>query len=234
MARAPAAAPAPQPEPQNEGADGAFPNVEQAGLMRQLYDAEAGGLYLQNTDVVQSLIAASWAEVDTANVKGDAAFVALSSDGVELVEKANPPSVNQSKPKAKETFELTSDVPMPTIRRRGREGSGYPIDTMEVGQSFHVSARDGEDDPLARISSTISAARLKYSEEVPGEFEEGLQRNFKKDADGKRVKGPDGKFIFEGSVTVQKPKRKQLRDWCVASVDADDPKGPGARVWRTL
>lgn len=236
MARAPQAATpiaptAPEPQTQNEGIAGAFPSVEQAGLMKQLFDAEAGGLFLPQSDLATSVVTAGWAEVDLANTKDNAAFVALTDEGVALVENANPAPVPA---KAKTAYEIDTDVPMPTGKRAFTRQSSYPIEQLEIGQSFHEAAESADDNVMSRMRSTVSNFRRKWSQEVPGETEVATTRDFQKDANGKRVKGPDGKFVYLGSKQVTVAKTVQTRDWIVRAVDASDKRGAGVRVFRTL
>jgi len=57
---------------------------------------------------------------------------------------------------------IENDVPMPAIVGRGRTGSTYPFDQLEIGQSFKVNK------PAKNLASTISSANKRYAEDIPG------------------------------------------------------------------
>jgi hypothetical protein len=77
----------------------------------------------------------------------------------------------------------------------------------------------------------VSGARAKYAEET-GETEMVTVKTYKRGADGKYVKDAEGKRIVESEAQESRPKVKITRDFIVRAVDATDPKGEGARVWR--
>lgn len=174
------------------------------------------------------VVGAGLATVDTANVEGDKAAVSLTETGVKLAAEngANAPVSSGTA-----NYEIESDVAMPTgSTRRGRESS-YPFDKLEIGQSFHVAKTTENPDPASRLASSVSGARVKYSVET-GETETVTQKVYQKDANGSYVKDAKGKRIVASTSDVTRPKLATTRDFACKSVDASDPKGEGARVWR--
>lgn len=200
-------------------------------LLGAIAAAPAGYLMLTQAEG-SGIVSEGLAVVDTTIVDGDTAAVKLTEAGQA---KLNEAGATNSK---SNSFEIDADVPLPTgTKRRGRE-SGYPFDKLEIGHSFHVAPtkKDGKLETPAevalRLSSSTSAARTKYQEEIPGQTEEVTKRTYKKDADGKFLKTEDGKRILEKEEKVTVPATKLTRDFMVKEVGEDDPKGPGARCWR--
>lgn len=174
------------------------------------------------------VVGAGFAKVNTANVEGDKAAVSLTETGVKLAAENGADAPVSS---GTANYEIESDVAMPTGgTRRGRESS-YPFDKLEIGQSFHVAKTTENPDPASRLASSVSGARVKYSVET-GESETVTVKSYKKDEKGSYVKDAEGKRIVEGTSEVTRPKLATTRDFACKSVDASDPKGEGARVWR--
>jgi len=226
------AAPAPAPAPRAD--------VTERGPALLALIAEAGddGLMLTQDEGLEA-VNAGHATVDTSVVEGSTAKVTLTEAGIAALSAANAPAVSSAS-----TFAVDDAVPMPSeTKRRGRTG-GYPFDKLTIadgapfGQSFHVpvGTKDGvaetADDVATRLQSSVSGARARFSEEIPGETESVTVKDYQKDADGKFVKDADGKRIVTGSHTETRPKTRMTRDFKVMAVDASDPNGPGARVWR--
>lgn len=67
-------------------------------------------------------------------------------------------------------FEIESGIEVPTKATRSGAGrsSVYPFEALEVGQSFFV-ANDGDKDAYKSMSSTVSSANARFTEEVEGE-----------------------------------------------------------------
>lgn len=209
-------------------------------LLAAIASAEGGFLMLTQAEG-QDIVNEGFAVVDTSIVDGDTAAVRLTEAGTAKLAETkdnggNPEATAGTAPAAeaaKSSYDIDDGVPMPTgTVRRGREG-GYPFDKLEIGQSFHVAKTADNEDPAARLASSVSGARVKYSEEVPGETETVVKKTYKRGPDGKGyAKDADGKRIVESEETVTVPKLKMTRDFVCKSVGADDPKGEGARVWR--
>lgn len=136
-------------------------------------------------------------------------------------------------------YEVESGIAMPEKRVRGggKRGSKYPFDILEVGQSFHVPKTTDNPDPAAALASSVTAIKRKYSLQVKDTKGNPVMENvevkvYAVDASGKRLKDPNGKWIVNGTKQVTRPKMNETRDFIVVPVDAKDPKGAGARVWR--
>lgn len=192
--------------------------------------AAADGFLMLTQAEGQDIVAAGHAVVDPSIVDGETAAVRLTDAGRAVLAEQNAPAAASSA----SSYEIDDAVPLPTNTvRRTREG-GYPFDKLEVGQSFHVAKTAENPDPASRLASSVSGARVKFSEVIPGEFETVTKKTYKKGADGKGyAKDENGKRIVESETEESQPKTRLLRDFVVKSVDASDPKGEGARVWRT-
>lgn len=209
-------------------------------LLAAIAASENGYMMLTQAEG-QDIVNEGFAVVDTSIVEGDTAAVRLTEAGTAKLAETkdnggNPEATAGTAPAAdatKASYDIDDGVPMPTgTVRRGREG-GYPFDKLEIGQSFHVAKTAENPDPAARLASSVSGARVKYSEEIPGETETVTVKTYKRGPDGKGyAKDADGKRIVESETTETRPKTKLTRDFVCKSVGADDPKGEGARVWR--
>lgn len=63
----------------------------------------------------------------------------------------------------KSDFEIESGIELPAVAGRGRTGSTYPFDKLEVGQSFFVEK------PAKALASTVSSAIARFAVDVPGQ-----------------------------------------------------------------
>ncbi len=190
-----------------------------------------GGVMMLTQDEGAEAVAAGFATVNTAVVEGDTAAVSLTDAGKAELAKVEAPA--KVKPvAAKATFDIDDAVAMPAGAVRKSRESGYPFDKLAVGQSFHVAATDATPDPVTKLQSSVSGARTKYSEKT-GETETVTVKTYERNADGKGFVKLDGKRVVVGESTVTRDKLKVTRDFTVKAVDATDPRGPGARVWRT-
>jgi len=196
--------------------------------------AAAGGTMMLTQAEGQDIIAAGDATVDTTKTEGDTAAVSLTEAGQAKVDAENgkPTGTEGDTAAVSGTFDIDDSVPMPGASTRGRSG-GYPFDKLEVGQSFHVAKSADNPTPADRLASSVSGARTKYSTDT-GETEEVTVKTYKKGENGKGfAKDADGKRIVESETKATRPKLKVTRDFTVKTVGADDPRGEGARVWRT-
>lgn len=194
-----------------------------ADLMSMIDAAGEGGLMLTQ-DEGADLVNSGYATVDTGVTDGNTAKVTLTDAGrAALASSGNSAT----------SFEIEDNIPIPTsTARRGRTG-GYPFENLNEGQSFHVAAKDGEApaDVAARLQSSVSGARARFAEDT-GETESVERKVYQKNEDGSFAKDSEGKRIVTGTETVTRAKTRLTRDFTVKPVGEDDPKGPGARVWR--
>jgi hypothetical protein len=193
--------------------------------------AAADGLYLTQ-DEGSELVAGGFAKVNIDDLKGETAMVQLTDAGRALIAPVTASKVT------KPVIEIDDDVPMPEApkKRGGKRGSKYPFEKLEIGKSFHVPKTAEMENPVSALASSLTGARRRFEVPVLGSdgkpvMETVKVKTFAQDATGKRVK-VNGKFVVTGEATVTKPKTKQTRDFQVFEVGADDPKGPGARVYR--
>lgn len=207
--------------------------------LQAIQAALTGGLYMTQAEG-NDIVAAGLAAVDTANTTTDdngvvRAFVTLTAAGVAAAGlKADAAPVA---PTAKPTFTVRADIPIPTKTRKAKEAV-YPIDGLEIGQSFHVTKTDANPDPAARLQSTAANYRQKYMVEVKdaegNTVTKTVQRKvYERNAEDKIVVGADGHRVVTGTETVTIAKIELGRDFVVAAVDASDPESVGARIWRT-
>ena len=194
-----------------------------ADLLAMIDAAGDDGLMLTQDEGLD-LVNAGFATVDTSVTDGDTAKVTLTDAGRNELNASGNVSTG---------YEIEDNVAMPTnTARRGRQG-GYPFENLNIGQSFHVAAKAGEDAAAvaARLQSSVSGARARFAEPT-GETETVERKTYAKNADGSFQKDEDGKRVVESTETVERPKTRLTRDFKVMAVGADDPKGVGARVWR--
>jgi hypothetical protein len=195
-----------------------------AELMAMIANAGDAGLMLTQDEGLD-LVNNGYATVDTSVTDGNTAKVVLTEAGVAALGASGNSATN---------YEIEDNVPIPTnSARRGRTG-GYPFEQLAVNQSFHVAVKDGEQpaDVAARLQSSVSGARARYAEDTGSK--RTIQRKvYAKTADGKFQKDANGKRVVERTEPVELPVTKPTRDFTVKAVGSDDPKGAGARVWRT-
>lgn len=211
--KAPAPAPAEREPVTARGAD----------LLALVADAGGNGLMLTQEEGLDA-VNAGFLAVDMSVTEGNTAKVTLTEAGRASLASSGNVSTG---------FQIEDNIAMPTnTTRRGRQG-GYPFENLNIGQSFHVPVKDGEkpEDVAARLQSSVSGARARFAEEVAGETEPFVQKTYKKNEDGSFAKDADGKRIVETENTIQRPVTRLTRDFKVLPV-TDDPRGPGARVWR--
>lgn len=193
--------------------------------------AENGGLYLTQEEGAD-LVAAGFASVNMQDIQGDTAFVTLTDAGLALI----TPAATKG---AKQVFEIET-VPMPDApkKRSGKRGSKYPFEKLEVGQSFHVPKTKDMPNPVSALASSLTGARRKFTTpelDASGKpvMETVTVKTYAHDKDGKRIKDASGKFVVASEKKEQRAKTTQVRDFAVHEAAANDPKGPGARVFRT-
>jgi hypothetical protein len=192
-----------------------------AALLALIAGAGDTGLMLTQEEGLDA-VNAGYATVDTSVVSGDTAKVTLTPAG----HAALTGTANASPTK----IEVDTDVEMPEIKaRRGRQSS-YPFDLLDVNHSFHVA---GDPEKIAaKLQSSVASARGKYAVDSE-ETRELTQREYHKDENGKHILDAEGNKTIKSENVVTRAKRIPTRDFKVLPVGANDPKGPGARVWRT-
>lgn len=190
-----------------------------------LIAANPKGYLMLTQDEGAEAVAAGFATVDTGVVEGDTAAVVLTEAGKAQIAPAPVAAVSSP------SFAIDEAIPLPaTTGRRSREG-GYPFDKLEVGQSFHVAATADNADPVLRLQSSVSAAKARYAVET-GETEIVTVKEYLRDGKG-YVKDENGKRVVVATTSEKRPVMKTTRNFTVKAVDASDPRGAGARVWRT-
>lgn len=80
--------------------------------------------------------------------------------GIDSLSAAAPAAAPSA---GKSEFVIEDDVAIPAVSGRGRIGSVYPFDKLNVGQSFFVPKA------AKNLASTVSSANARYAVEVPGE-----------------------------------------------------------------
>lgn len=133
-------------------------------------------------------------------------------------------------------FEIDDNVPL-AEKRRGSVGqkreSIYPFDKLGVGQSFHVPVSADMPKPNRTLGSAVSNATKSYAVEdlaADGSKQYDTVNAPNKDAAGNVIKNADGS---EQTRAEQRVRMKNTRVFTVRAVGADDPRGEGARVYRT-
>lgn len=220
---------------EGEGGEGRQPVNERGLALLGLIAAASEGYLMLTQEEGLDAVNAGHATVDTSIVDGNTAAVRLTDAGRAAL-SAGEGNGNAGATSGASSYAIDDGVALPAAgRSRGRSG-GYPFEALAVGQSFHVGLGKDDADAAAvatRLQSSVSGARSKYSVEVPGETVSVTVKEYAKGPDGKFAKDADGKRIVTASKTETRPKMRITRDFTVKAVDASDPRGPGARVWRT-
>lgn len=101
-------------------------------------------------------------EINLDNIDADGNVATRATQkGIDQVN--NTATVTKGPAAAKPSFEIQSDVPMPTVSGRGRSGSVYPFEQLEIGQSFFVADVEGKPKAGKTMASTVSGANARYS-----------------------------------------------------------------------
>ena len=79
------------------------------------------------------------------------------------VAKVSAPDAPAHVAEAKPAFVIEDAVPVPAPIGRGRSGSKYPFDALEIGQSFFVPDSEEQPDAAASLASTVSGATQRYA-----------------------------------------------------------------------
>lgn len=143
-------------------------------------------------------------------------------------------------PKEKPSFKIASGIPVPTIQRGGslvpRE-TIYPFNDLEVGQSFHIPATEENPNPHKSMASNVSAANRRsevdYIDPATGQpvAVQVTKKTLQRDAAGNVVVDANGKKVYT-QTTIVENKKVATKRFISRRVDATDPEGPGARVFR--
>lgn len=120
-----------------------------------------------------------------------------------------------------QNFVIDSDIAMPERRAGGIRASRYPFDALQPGQSFHIPATDKVPNPAKKYSSIASSANRRYGTAVvdPATGQPVMVTRTRKMRDGTQK-------------TTQGKKLAFSRTFSIRPAGADDPRGPGARVFR--
>lgn len=183
----------------------------QASLLANIVvatEGENGCLYIPESKEAKKLVADGYIEVNLEMTNDDGAAARATASGLDYVNGTSEGEEATAEVETQSSFELDTDVPLPSIRRGGRGAEKYPFEQMEVGHSFHVAATEDKPTPAKSLASTVSSATARYRVED----ESGAT---KQDKDGNEV-----------------PVMVDTRKFVVRAVGEDDPKGPGARVFR--
>lgn len=148
-----------------------FVAVGMAAIVAATLDASKGFIYVSEKEYAP-LVADGLVEVNPtmANEAGELATRATQK-GIDSVNKAED---NQgSAPvtaevgnteKVKTMFQIEDNIPVPAISGRGRTGTTYPFDQLEVGQSFFVANTEEKPNAAKSLASTVSSATARYAE----------------------------------------------------------------------
>ena len=146
------------------------------------------------------------------NPQDDEEVAAYPTDaGIARIRGVQPPT--QKVFPVSDGYAIDDYMPPRSVRSRSPNGSIYPFDSLQVGQSFHVPATAAMPKPARTLASATSLATRKYA--VASGYETHPDGTPKLDKAGNPV-----------------PKWEKTRVFAVQIADPDDPRGPGARVKR--
>lgn len=108
-------------------------------------------------------------------------------------------------------------------KRAGRGGGGaptiYPWATMELGGSFFVPVSAKHSDPVKSMTSAVSSANMKYSEEIG---EEKPKTRAKRGPGNKALLDASGNKVME---TVMRRERKAVKKFDLRAVKSGEKIG---------
>lgn len=108
--------------------------------------------------------------------------------------------------------------------RTRKATSMYDFDNMAVGAFIFVPNSEDKPDAAKSLASTISSANKRFSTPT-GEYEDVKVKVYELDAEGKRVKGADGKLIVTGEKVEQREKLNPGKTFAVKPVEGGKAYG---------
>lgn len=202
--------------------------------LAQIVAAGAEGMFTP-ASVHAAMVEAGTVEINSGLVDAEGNVATRATQkGIETVN--TPANTDQAAalqtPAPKSAFVIEDAIEVPTISGRGRTGTTYPFEALNVGQSFFVPNDDKKPNAAKSLASTVSSATARYAVEAKDAtgaviMEDVKVKTFKKGADGKNAKDEAGKPIVESETTESRPKMVETRKFIVRSVEG------GARIWRT-
>lgn len=122
-------------------------------------------------------------------------------------------------------FEIISNAGAQFSAGRTRKAATmYDFDAMNVGDIIFVPNSDDKPDAAKSLASTISSANKRFSTDT-GRTEEVTVKVYQTDADGKRVKGADGKLISTGTKVETRPVLEPGKTFAVKPVEGGKAYG---------
>lgn len=215
-------APAPAPAPAVQTIDPGSQAPLSMSVLVAIVDATKHGqhFYVSAADGLglakAGLIEVNTALLDPSDPNKAAARATL--EGMAMVnesDNADTAATTAAPASDKPKFVIRTDVAM--TNKRGRASTAaqpYPFDDLPVGGSFHVAVTEKMPKPHKTLGSAVSIATRKYA----------AQDGYEMNGDGTPKLDKKGNQIA---------KWKNSRVFSVRAVDASDPDGVGARVFRT-
>lgn len=171
--------------------------------------ASAQGYALITDGQAKSLVAGGFVETNAEIRDGNKIAARITDKGTAEMADTNTAADTPADDAGASSFEIEDGIAMPSKKTR-RNATVYPFDRLAVGQSFHVPATAERSDPTKSMASTVSSANRRYANET------GETRTFTR-------KGKE----------YTTPVLSYTRRFEVAEAGEDDPKGKGARIFRT-
>lgn len=139
----------------------------------EIVAAGANGMYT-TPDVHGPLVEAGFVELNPAgpNEAGETLTRATQKGIDSMNQNANtaaPAAASTAAPVAS-SFAIEDGIAMPTGSNRGKGGTVYPFDALNVGQSFFVPNTEDKPNAAKSLASTVSSATARYAEVVEGQF----------------------------------------------------------------
>lgn len=209
-------------------AGAAAPALNAAALFKVVEASRSGGVAFLSQAEGEGLLSAGFITINAAQTDpNDASKVAAypTEAGAKFYDENGGEEEAGDEGKAAVSYEIDSDVPLAT-KRRGAIGTAresvYPFAKLDIGQSFHVPVSKDMPKPNRTLGSAVSNATKSFAVE-------DLDGNGQKQFYAHEIKDKDGNVTG----TEQRVKMKNTRVFTVRAVGADDPRGEGARVYRT-
>lgn len=131
--------------------------------LKNIVDAGPDGMYVP-AEIAKPLAEAGFIDVHPVPNEAGEVAVRATAAGIAQVGQAVPGTVEIAPVAvAAPAFKIEDAVPIPAPIGRGRSGSKYPFDALEVGQSFFVPDSAEQPDAAASLASTVSGATQRYA-----------------------------------------------------------------------
>lgn len=135
--------------------------IDQNLLEKIAIAGEKGTTALQ--DDVVAMVEANLVEIGPVTADGTVP-VRCTAAGLEKASLQVPESTPEVEKADVEEPEIEDGIEMPVVRRNSKGSKLYPLEKMNVGQSFHIAPTEAKPEPAKTVASRISAANKRHKD----------------------------------------------------------------------